>query len=166
MGYWGGEGKRSYHHTAPINALYGLHEALLILEEEGIETAWARHRAHHLALRTGLEALGLRYVVPEAERTPQLNAVGVPEGVDEARVRRRLLEEHRLEIGAGLGALAGKVWRIGLMGHGSRPETIEHCLSALGTVLADEGLSVDAGEAVNAAREVISGLVTAGGPTP
>jgi alanine-glyoxylate transaminase/serine-glyoxylate transaminase/serine-pyruvate transaminase len=115
MGYWGSSARRSYHHTAPINALYGLHEALVILHEEGLENAWDRHRRHHLALKTGLEALGLDFVVPEAERLPQLNSVAVPEGVDDAAVRRRLLDEYNLEIGAGLGDLAGKVWRIGLM---------------------------------------------------
>ncbi len=151
MAYWGSGARRSYHHTAPINALYGLHEALLLLHEEGIEQAWERHRRNHLALRAGLEALGLGFFVPEAERLPQLNAVSVPEGVDEARVRARLLHEHGLEIGAGLGALAGKVWRIGLMGHGSRPENVEGCLLALGTVLADEGMSVSPREAVEAA---------------
>lgn len=165
MAYWGGEGRRSYHHTAPINALYGLHEALMALREEGLEHAWERHRRNHLALRAGLEALGLRYVVPEAERVPQLNAVAVPAGVDDARVRRRLLEEHRIEIGAGLGALAGRVWRIGLMGHASRPENVERCVAALGGVLRDEGLSVDTREAVDAAREALSGLTPAGGAT-
>ena len=150
MAYWGSEGRRSYHHTAPINALYGLHEAILMLHEEGIEQAWERHRRNHHALRAGLEALGLRFTVPEEERLPQLNAVSVPEGVDEARVRARLLGEHRLEIGAGLGALAGKIWRIGLMGYGSRPENVEHCVQALGSVLADEGLSVSPREAVEA----------------
>ncbi len=154
--YWEGGAQRSYHHTAPINALYGLHEALLMLREEGIEAAWTRHRRHHRALRAGLEALGLSFVVPEAERLPQLNAVTVPAGVDEARVRRRLLEEHRLEIGAGLGVLAGKVWRIGLMGYSSRPENIELCLEALGTVLAGEGLTISAREAVDAARQSLA----------
>ncbi len=90
--YWGSGARRSYHHTAPINALYGLHEALLLLHEEGIEPAWERHRRNHLSLRAGLEALGLRFIVPEAERLPQLNAVSVPEGVDRTRVRARLLE--------------------------------------------------------------------------
>ncbi len=89
----------------------------MILEEEGLEAAWARHQKHHLALRAGFEAMGLGLAVPEAERLPQLNVVHVPEGVDEARVRGRLLEDYQLEVGAGLGALAGKVWRIGLMGH-------------------------------------------------
>lgn len=155
MSYWTGDGKRSYHHTAPINALYGLHESLLILHEEGIEEAWTRHERNHRALRAGLEALGLRYVVPEGERTPQLNAVWVPEGVDDARVRSRLLEEHGLEIGAGLGDFAGKVWRIGLMGHSSRWENIELCLTALASALATEGVRVDGTGAVTAAREAM-----------
>ena len=138
LGYWAEGGKRSYHHTAPINALYGLHEALLMVREEGLEAAWDRHRRSHEALRSGLESLGLHFVVPEAERTPQLNLVSIPEGVDDARVRTRLLEEHGLEIGAGLGPLAGKVWRIGLMGYSARPENVERCVSALAEVLAEE----------------------------
>ncbi len=161
MAYWGSGTRRSYHHTAPINALYGLHESLLMLHEEGIEAAWERHTRHHLALRTGLEALGIDYLVPEAERTPQLNAVTVPAGIDEAAVRRRLLEEYDLEIGAGLGALSGKVWRIGLMGYSSRPENVVRCLQALGTVLADEGLPVSSGEAVAAAQRVLMEQATA-----
>lgn len=153
--YWG-EGDRSYHHTAPINALYGLHEALRIVREEGIEAAWERHRGNHRALRAGLEVLGLPFIVPEPERIPQLNAVRVPDAVDEARVRQRLLDEHGIEIGAGLGPLAGDIWRIGLMGHSSRPENIRRCLAALGAVLADEGLSVDAAEAVDAAETALA----------
>jgi alanine-glyoxylate transaminase/serine-glyoxylate transaminase/serine-pyruvate transaminase len=135
MAYWGTGTKRAYHHTAPINALYGLHEALVMLHEEGLEAAWARHRRMHGALRAGLETLGLRYTVPEAERTPQLNAVAVPERIDEAAARRRLLVEHDLEIGAGLGEMAGKLWRIGLMGYGCRPENVQRCLAALAAVL-------------------------------
>jgi alanine-glyoxylate transaminase/serine-glyoxylate transaminase/serine-pyruvate transaminase len=135
LGYWSGEGKRTYHHTAPINPLYGLHEALLMLAEEGIEQAWARHRAQHQALKAGLERLGLAFVVPEAERLPQLNAVFVPDGVDDAAARGRLLTEFNLEIGAGLGAYAGKVWRIGLMGHAARAENVAYCLNALEQVL-------------------------------
>ncbi len=157
MAYWGG-GKRSYHHTAPVNALYGLHEALLMLREEGIEQAWERHRRNHLALRAGLEALGLDFIVPEAERLPQLNAVSIPEGADDATVRSRLLEEHDLEIGAGLGALAGKVWRIGLMGYSSRPENVLRCVRSLGTVLGDEGVSLDVDEAVAAAENALGAL--------
>lgn len=155
LGYWGGEQKRTYHHTAPVNALYGLHEALVMLHEEGIENAWARHRRNHLALRAGLEALGLELLVPEAERLPQLNAVAVPGGVDEAAVRARLLSRYNLEIGAGLGALAGKVWRIGLMGYSSRPENVLLCLSALGSELQGLGLARDAGGALAAAQRIL-----------
>ncbi len=134
LGYWSGA-KRTYHHTAPVNPLYGLHESLVILAEEGLEAAWARHRDNHLRLRAGLEALGIRFVVSEEARLPQLNSVWVPEGVDEAAARARLLQEFGLEIGAGLGALAGKVWRIGLMGHSIRPANVALCLSALETVI-------------------------------
>jgi alanine-glyoxylate transaminase / serine-glyoxylate transaminase / serine-pyruvate transaminase len=159
LGYWqgtdGGKGKRSYHHTAPVNALYALHEALVMLAEEGIEQAWQRHQANHLALRAGLDALGLELVVPEAERLPQLNAVAVPGGIDEAAVRARLLDTYSLEIGAGLGALAGKVWRIGLMGWSSRPENILLCLGALGSVLNDMGHSADTGAALAAAHAAL-----------
>ena len=146
VGYWGEGRKRAYHHTAPINSIYGLHEALLMLHEEGLENAWARHRRLHEALKAGLEALGLAYVVPETEQTPQLNMVRVPDGVDEAEVRRRLLVEHDLEIGAGLGALAGDVWRIGLMGYGCRPENVRKCVGALEAVL-DRSGGLEAAEA-------------------
>ena len=156
MSYWGDGEKRSYHHTAPINALYALHEALLILKEEGREPAWERHYRNHKALQAGIEALGLRFMVPEGERIPQLNAVEIPEGIDEVRVRKRLLEEHRLEIGAGLGPMAGKIWRIGLMGHSSRPENVEHCLAALGAVLSDEGMQVSGTKAVEASEAVLA----------
>jgi len=135
LGYWSGEGKRTYHHTAPINPLYGLHESLVILAEEGIENAWARHRASHAALKAGLEALGMRFVVDEAARLPQLNSVYIPAGVDDAGARARLLSEFNLEIGAGLGALAGKIWRIGLMGFSAKPENVEYCLKALMAVM-------------------------------
>jgi len=135
MGYWGGEGKRAYHHTAPVNCLYGLHESLVIVQEEGLENSWARHYKNHLALRDGLEQLGISFIVPEQDRLPQLNAVTIPEGVDDALVRARLLNEHDLEIGAGLGSLAGKVWRIGLMGHASSQKNIDFCINALKSVL-------------------------------
>ncbi len=153
LGYWSGDGKRAYHHTAPINALYGLHEALVVLEEEGIENAWARHERNHRALRAGFEAMGLSFVVPEEARLPQLNAVTIPEGVDDAAVRSRLLEEYNLEIGAGLGALAGKVWRVGLMGHASNRTNVLFCLGALDAVLTDMGAPIESGVAVAAARE-------------
>ncbi len=135
LGYWSGEGRRTYHHTAPVNPLYGLHEALRLLAEEGLEQAWTRHRALHQTLKAGLECLGLRFVVPEAERLPQLNAVFVPEGVDDATLRTRLLEAYNLEIGAGLGEFAGRVWRIGLMGQSCSARNVHYCLEALGEVL-------------------------------
>ncbi|HYP67765.1 MAG TPA: alanine--glyoxylate aminotransferase family protein [Thiobacillaceae bacterium] len=135
LGYWGSAGKRTYHHTAPVNPLYGLHEALVMLAEEGIENSWARHRTHHEQLKAGFEAMGLKFVVDEAYRLPQLNSVWIPEGVDDATVRARLLKEFGLEIGAGLGEFVGKVWRFGLMGHSSRIENIDTCLSALGRVM-------------------------------
>ena len=156
MGYWGDGQRRSYHHTAPVNALYGLHEALVMLQEEGLEQSWARHRRNHLALRAGIEALGLELVVPEAERLPQLNAVSVPAGVDEALVRTRLLQEYGLEIGAGLGDLAGKVWRIGLMGYSSRRANITLCLAALGGILNDLGLDLDTGAALARAQAALA----------
>jgi alanine-glyoxylate transaminase/serine-glyoxylate transaminase/serine-pyruvate transaminase len=157
MGYWGGEHKRSYHHTAPVNALYGLHEALVMLQEEGIENAWARHRSNHLALRAGLEAMGLELLVPEDERLPQLNTVSIPGGIDDARVRGHLLSRYNLEIGAGLGVLAGRVWRIGLMGYSSRAENILLCVGALGAVLRELGADVDVGSAVSRVHAVLGG---------
>lgn len=151
LGYWAGGGKRAYHHTAPINTLYALHEALVILKEEGIENAWARHRRHHEALRAGIEAMGLKFVVEPGERLPQLNAISVPEGVDEAAVRARLLNEYSLEIGAGLGAMAGKIWRIGLMGCAANQRNVLFCLGALDAVLGDMKAPVQSGAAVGAA---------------
>ncbi len=152
LGYWGSGAKRAYHHTAPINNLYGLHEALVILREEGLENAWARHERNHRALRAGLEAMGLSFVVKEGDRLPQLNAVTIPAGADDATVRARLLNEYNLEIGAGLGALAGKVWRIGLMGHASNPRNVLFCLMALEAVLSDMKADIRTGVAVPAAQ--------------
>ena len=157
MGYWGGTTKRAYHHTAPINALYGLHESLVILQEEGLENAWARHQKNHLALRAGLEAMGLKFVVPEAERLPQLNAISVPEGVDEAQVRSILLSDYDLEIGAGLGAMSGKVWRVGLMGHASNPRNVRLCLNALDDALGRLKAPITRGVAVDAANQKLAG---------
>ena len=152
MGYWGGGGKRAYHHTAPVNNLYGLHEALVILQEEGLENSWARHAKMHQALKAGIEAMGLSFIVDEADRLPQLNAVTIPDGVDDAAVRSKLLNDYNLEIGAGLGALAGKVWRIGLMGYGCNPKNIEFCLKALDEVLTEMGAKINSGVAVEAAK--------------
>lgn len=139
MGYWSGTAdngaKRSYHHTAPVNALYALHESLRILAKEGLEASWQRHADMHQVLRQGLEGLGLKFVVEETCRLPQLNAVYIPEGIDDVAVRKQLLDNYNLEIGAGLGALAGKAWRIGLMGFGARRENVALCLKALEEVL-------------------------------
>jgi len=154
LGYWGSGAQRTYHHTAPVNSLYALHEALRILAEEGLEASWARHELNHQALKAGLEAMGIGFVVKEGDRLPQLNAVGVPEGVDEAAVRRALLEDFNLEIGAGLGALAGKVWRIGLMGHASNRSNVLFCLAALETVLTGMKAPIHKGVAVDAAMAV------------
>jgi len=151
MGYWGANTKRAYHHTAPVNALYSLHEALVMLQDEGLENSWQRHMHNHQALRAGFEAMGLNFIVDEADRLPQLNSVTIPEGVDDATVRGELLNEFNLEIGAGLGPLAGKVWRVGLMGHSSRAENIILCLGALEAVLGD---AVNQGVAIAAAQKV------------
>ena len=135
MGYWAGDNKRSYHHTAPVNCLYGLHEALLMVNEEGLEQSWQRHRENHLLLKEGLSDLDIDFLVDSNCRLPQLNAVVIPDHVDDGIVRSKLLNDFNLEIGAGLGDLAGRVWRIGLMGHASNPKNIEYCLSALKSVL-------------------------------
>jgi alanine-glyoxylate transaminase/serine-glyoxylate transaminase/serine-pyruvate transaminase len=116
LGYWGST-TRTYHHTAPTNSLFGLHEALLLIKEEGLENCWARHRRHHIALKAGLQAMGLPFLVEERYQLPQMNAVMCPEGVNEEAVRKSLLNEFNVEIGAGLGPLKGKIWRIGLMGY-------------------------------------------------
>jgi alanine-glyoxylate transaminase/serine-glyoxylate transaminase/serine-pyruvate transaminase len=135
MGYWGQGAKRAYHHTAPVNSIYALHESLLILHQEGLKNAWHRHHQNHLSLRTGLEKLGLELVVEENYRLPQLNMVKIPYGIDDGQVRNKLLDEYHLEIGAGLGELAGKVWRIGLMGCGSSQKNVDYCLNSLEAVL-------------------------------
>jgi len=131
MNYWSGKGKRSYHHTAPVNSLYALHESLLQLHREGLENSWARHKTQHDTLAKGLAKLGIEFIVPEEVRLPQLNAIYIPEGADDAKVRNYLLNHYNLEIGAGLGDLAGKAWRIGLMGYAARSENVALCLSAL-----------------------------------
>lgn len=157
LNYWGAT-NRTYHHTAPTNGLFALHEALLLVKEEGLENCWARHQRHHLALKAGLEAMGLRYLVKEGARLPQMNAVHVPEGVNEAQVRKILLDEFNLEIGAGLGPLAGKIWRFGLMGYSCKPENVMLSLSALGSVLSDMGLPVKVGDAEAAAHHAYAKL--------
>lgn len=149
--YWGQE--RVYHHTAPINALYGLHEALRLVLEEGLAARYERHRLHAAALAAGLGALGLVLPVPEPERLPPLSLVLVPDGVDEARVRKHLLDEFSLEIGAGLGKFKGNAWRIGLMGFGATRRNVSLCLAALASALARSGFQ-PRGDALLAAAAV------------
>jgi alanine-glyoxylate transaminase/serine-glyoxylate transaminase/serine-pyruvate transaminase len=151
MAYWGGEGGRTYHHTAPINALYGLHESLVAIFEEGVQAATVRHARMHEALVAGLEAGGLKMLVDEKYRLPQLNTVLIPDGVDEAAVRAHVLKTWDLEIGAGLGPLKGKVWRIGLMGASATPWHVRLCLTGLGEALAAQGVNFDAARALAAA---------------
>ena len=157
MGYWDGEGGRTYHHTSPVNSMYGLHESLVILKEEGLQNSWSRHAYHHKALAAGIEAMGMNFVVDADYRLPQLNSVTIPEGVEEAKVRAALLNDYNLEIGAGLGALAGKVWRIGLMGESSCKTNVLLCLGALDAVLSDMGAPINSGKAVSAAMAVYNG---------
>ena len=151
LGYWGAT-TRTYHHTAPTNSLFALHEALLLIREEGLENSWARHQRHHIALKAGLEGIGFKFLVEEKYQLPQMNAVFCPTGVDEAAVRKRLLDEFGLEIGAALGPLKGKIWRFGLMGYSCRPDNVMLCLTALSSVLSDMGLAVHVGDAEAAAH--------------
>jgi len=153
--YWGAE--RKYHHTAPVNAIYGLREALRIIAEEGLEARFARHLLNHRALVAGIEAMGLSMVVPKAERLRTLNTIRIPEGAEDAKVRKALLNEFGIEIGAGLGTLAGKVWRVGLMGHSSTRKNVILFLSALTMILKTQGVSVKPG-AVEAASAVYPGI--------
>ena len=155
MSYWGEGKKRAYHHTAPVNALYGLHESLLILKEEGLETSFTRHRKNHQALVAGLEAMGLEMAVDQDFRLPQLNSVYIPDGIDDGKTRNLLLNDFNLEIGAGLGELAGKTWRIGLMGHSSTRRNILTCLASLETVMAKQGYDLVPGAAIDAAKSVL-----------
>jgi alanine-glyoxylate transaminase/serine-glyoxylate transaminase/serine-pyruvate transaminase len=131
--YWGQE--RVYHHTAPISMNYALHEALRLTLVEGLENRWNRHRTNHLALKVGLAGMGLQIASQEGHQLWQLNAVRVPDGVDEAAVRKRLLSDFNIEVGAGLGPLKGKIWRVGLMGETSTAENVTAFLGALKTIL-------------------------------
>jgi alanine-glyoxylate transaminase/serine-glyoxylate transaminase/serine-pyruvate transaminase len=139
--YWGeggAEKKRAFHHTAPIASIYGIHEALRLMLEEGLEARWKRHAEATAVLVQGLEKLGVELFTPKANRAPTINVVRVPAGVDEAKVRSRLLTMG-VEMGGGLGPLAGKVWRIGVMGHNAQPKRVEKFLGALGEALKAEG---------------------------
>jgi alanine-glyoxylate transaminase/serine-glyoxylate transaminase/serine-pyruvate transaminase len=150
--YWGNE--RVYHHTAPINMTYALYEALRIVHEEGLDNAFARHKLNHRALKAGLAALGIRYATQEGHELPQLNAVLIPTGVDDARVRKELLDRFGIEIGGGLGAFKGKAWRIGLMGHTSRSKNVLLLLAALEQLLAEQRYKFEHGSSIAAANEI------------
>jgi alanine-glyoxylate transaminase/serine-glyoxylate transaminase/serine-pyruvate transaminase len=148
--------RRKYHHTICASLLYALREALLMVEEEGLEARWARHRHHHLALAAGIGAMGLSLLPPEAERLWTLNAVRVPDGIDEAAVRRQLLQQFDIEVGAGLGPLAGKIWRVGLMGASSTPAIILLFLGAFESVLRAQGAAVPRGAGTAAALDALA----------
>jgi alanine-glyoxylate transaminase/serine-glyoxylate transaminase/serine-pyruvate transaminase len=150
--YWGEE--RVYHHTAPINMTYGLLEALSIVHEEGLEKCFARHMLNHRALKAGFAAIGISYAPQPGYELPMLNAVKVPDGIDDARVRGGLLNRFGIEIGGGLGAFKGKVWRIGLMGYGSRPANVLLFLSALEQLLAEQNYKFSSGASIAAANEI------------
>ena len=150
--YWGDE--RVYHHTAPITMIYALREGLRLLHEEGLRQRWDRHLRNHRALRAGLIALGLSYTAAEGRQLPQLNAVRIPDGVDDLTVRKRLLEEFGIEIGSGLGEFKGRAWRIGLMGDNSRPAVVLQFLAALEQCLQGQGARGAPGRGVAAANEV------------
>ncbi len=148
--------RRKYHHTLSSTLLYALREALVAVEEEGLEARWARHRRHHRVLAAGLGAMGLELLPPEPERLWSLNAVCVPDGVDEAAVRRSLLEQFNIEIGAGLGPLAGRIWRVGLMGSGSSRQLVLMFLSALEQALREQGYRMDPGAGTAAAADALA----------
>jgi alanine-glyoxylate transaminase/serine-glyoxylate transaminase/serine-pyruvate transaminase len=151
--YWS-ERQRLYHHTAPISMNYALHETLALVLEEGLESRYERHRLHSRALMAGLAALGFAPAAQQGHRLPVLNAVWVPDGIDEAQVRRRLLDDYNIEIGGGLGELAGRVWRVGLMGESARRDNVHSLLMALGELLTSTTDSAEGTAALDAARAV------------
>jgi alanine-glyoxylate transaminase/serine-glyoxylate transaminase/serine-pyruvate transaminase len=150
--YWGSE--RVYHHTAPINMTYALYEALRIVLDEGLDNCFARHSLNHRALKAGLAAIGIKYAAREGHQLPMLNAVLVPEGIDDAWVRSNLLNRFGIEIGGGLGAFKGKAWRVGLMGHAARSRNVLLFLGALEQLLAEQRYKFDAGASIAAANQV------------
>ncbi|HJQ78832.1 MAG TPA: alanine--glyoxylate aminotransferase family protein, partial [Lacipirellulaceae bacterium] len=150
--YWGSD--RVYHHTAPINMTYALHEALRLVLEEGLQTCFARHRKNHEALKAGLAAIGISYATQAGHALPQLNAVRIPPGVDDLAVRKSLLERFGIEIGTGLGAFKGKVWRIGLMGYASRQANVLVLIAALEQLLAEHGHKFNHGAGVAASNAI------------
>jgi alanine-glyoxylate transaminase/serine-glyoxylate transaminase/serine-pyruvate transaminase len=152
MSYWGSN-DRAYHHTAPITMVYALREGLRLVLEEGLEARWTRHQRNHVALKAGLEALGLKYTAHPSCQMPQLNAVRIPEGVDDAACRKRLLNEFGIEIGGGLGDFKGKAWRIGIMGQNSRPNCVFQVLAALEQILTGTAAKFTPGAGVAAAEK-------------
>lgn len=154
MNYWGKD--RFYHHTAPISMLYALREALRLVEEEGLDRRFCRHRLHSRAVCAGLEAMGLELFVPEPWRLPTLTAVRVPEGADDLRTRRALLDRFGIEIGGGLGPLKGKIWRIGTMGYSCQPRNVILLMAALEAVLREQGLGPPPGAGMSAAAEILA----------
>ena len=152
--YWGEQ--RVYHHTAPINMSYALHEAVRLVLDEGLDACFARHQLNHAALKAGLAALGITYAAQEGHQLPMLNAVHIPAGVDDATIRKGLLQRFGIEIGGGLGAFKGKVWRIGLMGYGARTNNVLLLLSALEQLLAEQGYAFSRGASTAAANDVYS----------
>ena len=159
--YWGDD--RAYHHTAPISMIYALREALRIAHEEGWENRFARHRRVGRALQAGLQAMGLELLAQEGFRAPMLTTVGVPEGVDEAAVRRYLLSRYGIEIAGGLGDFRGRAWRIGTMGHSARPRNVTLVLAALAEALRVQGRRVSAEAALEAAADVLAAVPAGGG---
>jgi alanine-glyoxylate transaminase / serine-glyoxylate transaminase / serine-pyruvate transaminase len=149
--------RRKYHHTISASLVYALHEALTAIDEEGLEARWARHERNHRVLASGLASMGLGLLPPESERLWTLNAVSVPSGVDEARARKALLSRFNMEVGSGLGPLAGKIWRVGLMGHSSSPQAILLFLGALEAVLREQGFALPAGAGTAAAIDAMRG---------
>ena len=150
--YWGGD--RAYHHTAPITMIYAIREGLRIVLEEGLEARWDRHMKNHIALKAGLTALGMSYIAPEGHQLPQLNAVRIPDGVDDIAGRKALLNDHGIEVGGGLGDFKGKAWRIGLMGYNSRANNVMLVLAALEQVLHKYGVKIEPGSGVAAAERM------------
>lgn len=150
--YWGSE--RFYHHTAPISMIYALHSALRIIHEEGLENRFQRHSINGFALRAGLSAMGLELLAQEGYRAPMLTSVGIPNGVEDVKVRKRLLNEYGIELGGGLGIFRGKAWRVGLMGYSSTRRNVLFLLGALESILPEEGYKVEKGAGIDAAERV------------
>lgn len=151
--YWGNE--RAYHHTAPISMVYALREGLRLIVEEGLENVFKRHERYGRALHKGLEAMGLKLLVDEKYRLYQLTSVLIPDGIDDLKVRKQLLEKYGIEIGGGLGELKGRIWRIGLMGYNARQTNVTLLLSALEDVLSSQGFSLEKGAGLEAASRAL-----------